>query len=67
VRATALQLNYDRRAVVTSEEVVNYAFTYNGAADTLSGSWEWRETASDGRPLFTSTGPLAGTRVGVEV
>jgi hypothetical protein len=66
VRATALQLNYDRRAVVTSEEVVTYTIAYNGAADTIAGAWEWRETASDGRPLFTSTGPLAGTRVGVE-
>src|SRR5690242_6703997 len=28
VRATALQLDYNRRAVVTSEEVVNYTITY---------------------------------------
>jgi hypothetical protein len=65
VRATALQLDYDRRAVVTSEEVVDYAISYDGNADTIAGTWEWRETASDGRLLFSSTGPLAGTRVKV--
>ncbi len=66
VRATALQLNYDRRAVVTSEEVVTYTLNYSGATDTLAGTWEWHETASDGRPLFSSTGPPTGTRVKVE-
>jgi hypothetical protein len=66
VRATALQLNYDRRAVVTSEEVVSYTITFDGSADTIAGTWEWRETASDGRPLFASTGPFTGTRVKVE-
>ncbi len=66
VRATALQLNYDQRAVVTSEEVVSYTFAYNGATDTLAGTWEWQETAPDGRRLFAAAGPLAGTRVKVE-
>lgn len=66
VRATALQLNYDQRAVVTSEELVSYTFAYDGATDTLAGTWEWRETAPDGRLLFSATGPLAGARVRVE-
>jgi hypothetical protein len=66
VRATALQLNYDRRAVVTSEEVASYTLTYDGATDTLTGTWEWRETAVDGRPLFSGAGSLSGTRVKVE-
>jgi hypothetical protein len=55
------------RRVVTSEEAINYTLSYNGAADTLAGTWEWRETAPDGRVLFTSTGPVTGTRVKVEV
>jgi hypothetical protein len=66
IRVTALQLDYDRRAVVTSEEAIHYTLSYNGAADTLAGTWEWRETAPDGRVLFTSTGPVTGTRVKVE-
>jgi hypothetical protein len=65
VRVTALQLNYDRRAVMTSEEVVTYSVIYDGNTDTLSGTWEWRETASHGRLLFESTGPVTGTRVKV--
>jgi hypothetical protein len=65
VRATALQLNYDREAVETSEEVASYVLTFDGATDTLVGTWDWRETAADGRPLFSGTGALTGTRVKV--
>src|SRR3954464_2010711 len=38
VRVTALQLNYDARAVVTSEEVSTYVLAYDGASDTLAGT-----------------------------
>src|SRR5829696_4576697 len=56
VRVTALQLNYDARAVTTSEELSTLVFTYDGAADTVSGTREWRETARDGRPLLSTSG-----------
>jgi hypothetical protein len=66
VRATALQLNYDHRAVVTSEEVSQYTLVYDGAGDTLSGTRDWRETAADGRLVSTASGTVQGTRVRVD-
>lgn len=66
VRVTALQLNYDARAVVTSEELSHYVLVYDGASDTIAGTREWRETARDGRLLLSSTGPIEGTRVRVQ-
>jgi hypothetical protein len=67
VRVTSIQLNYDRRAVVISEEWASYTLTYNGTTDTISGTWEWRETRRDGTLLFSTTGTIEGTRVKVEV
>jgi hypothetical protein len=67
VQVTALQLNYDARAVPTSEEVSNYVLTYDGASDTIAGTREWRETARDGRLLLSNRGTLTGTRVRVEI
>jgi hypothetical protein len=67
VRVTVLQLNYDRLAVVTSEEVSQYTLTYDGASDTLAGTREWREMAPDGRLISSATGSIQGTRVKVNV
>ena len=66
VRVTALQLNYDRRAEVTSEEVSQYTLVYDGASDTLTGTRDWRETAADGRLVSTASGTVQGTRVRVD-
>jgi hypothetical protein len=65
VQVAALQLNYDNRAVVTSEEVSRYVLTYDGASDTIAGMREWRETTRDGRLLLSNSGPIEGTRVRV--
>ncbi len=67
VKVTALQFNYDLRAVVTSEEVSQYALRYDGTTDTIAGMREWRETTPDGRLLLSAIGPIQGTRVRVEV
>jgi hypothetical protein len=67
VRVTVLQLNYDRQAVVTSEEVSQYTLTYDAASDTLAGTREWRETTPDGRLISSTAGTMRGTRVRVEV
>src|SRR3954464_1789656 len=66
VQVTALQLNYDSRAVVTSEEVSRYLLSYDGASDRIVGTREWRETARDGRLLLSNTGTIEGTRVQVQ-
>jgi hypothetical protein len=66
VRVTALQLNYDTRAVLTSEELSTYALSYDGASDTIAGTREWRETAPDGRLFLATTGRIEGTRVRVQ-
>ena len=36
VKVTATELNYDRRAAVTSEETTNWTLTYDAATDTLT-------------------------------
>jgi hypothetical protein len=66
VRVTVLQLNYDLRAVVTSEEVSQYTLIYDGATDALAGTRQWRETTPDGRLISSATGPIQGTRVRVD-
>jgi hypothetical protein len=67
VRVTLLQLNYDDRVVVTSEEWSQYTLTYNAANDTLSGTREWRLQAPDGRVIATNVGTMQATRIGVDV
>jgi hypothetical protein len=67
VVVTAFSLNYDRAAVVRSEEWSRYTVTYNGAADTIAGTREWRVVAPDGRLLRSNAVPIGGTRVGVEI
>ena len=66
VRATAIQLVYDRRAVVTAEETAVYTLAYDGATDTLTGTGEWREVGRDGTVRRTGTASVTGTRVGVQ-
>jgi hypothetical protein len=66
VRVTVLQLNYDRRAIVSSEEFSHYTLAYDGASDTIAGSREWRETTPDGRLVSSASGPIQGTRIRVE-
>jgi hypothetical protein len=66
IRVSALQFNYDARAVMTSEEVSTLVFTYDGASDTVAGTREWRETARDGRLLLSTTGTMQGTRIRVQ-
>ena len=66
VRATSIQLNYDRQAVVISEEWTSYTLAYNGATDTIAGPYEWRATTRDGTVLFSNSGLIQGTRVRVE-
>jgi hypothetical protein len=66
VRVTAIQFNYDARAVVTSEELSTYVLAYDGASDTIAGTRDWRETARDGRLLLSTTGTIQGTRVRVQ-
>ena len=67
VRVTAIQLNYDATAVVSSEELSTYVLVYDGGSDTITGTREWRETARDGRLLLSTTGPIEGTRVRVQI
>jgi hypothetical protein len=66
VRATSLQLNYDRQAIVVSEEWISYTLAYNGATDTIAGTYEWRASARDGTLLHSNSGQIQGTRVRVE-
>ena len=66
VRATAIQLVYDRRAVVTAEETAVCTLAYNGATDTLTGTGEWGEVGRDGTVRRMNRSSLTGTRVGVE-
>jgi hypothetical protein len=66
VRVTVLQLNYDRRAIVSSEEVSHYTLSYDGASDTIAGTREWRETTPDGRLVSSASGPIQGIRIRVE-
>jgi hypothetical protein len=66
VRATAIQLNYDRQAAVISEEWTSYTLAYNGATDTIAGTYEWRATARDGTLLYSNSGQIQGTRVRAE-
>jgi hypothetical protein len=66
VQVTTIQLNYDARAVVTSEELSTHLLTYDGASDTIAGTREWRETARDGRLLLSNVGRIEGTRVRVQ-
>ena len=66
VRATAIQLVYDYRAVVTAQETSVYTLAYDGATDTLTGTAEWREVGRDGTVRRTATVSITSTRVGIE-
>ena len=66
VRARAIQLVYDPRAVVTAQEMSTFTLAYNGATDTLTGTAEWREVDPDGTVRRTRTASITGTRVGIE-
>lgn len=63
VRASALQINYNRLAIATSTERNSFALTYDGATDTISGTRQWRETTLDGIEILASVGSVRGTRI----
>jgi hypothetical protein len=66
VRARAIQLVYDPRAVVTAQEMSTFTLAYNGATDTLTGTVDWREVGPNGTVRRTHTASITATRVGVE-
>ena len=66
VRARAIQLVYDPRAVVTAQEMSTFTLAYNGGTDTLTGTAEWREVGPDDTVRRTRTVSITATRVGVE-
>lgn len=63
VRATAIQLNYDGLAALWSEERVDYNLTYDAASGMMSGTWDWRETGSDGAVILAAQGTVEGSRI----
>jgi hypothetical protein len=66
VRAKTLQLSYSARSQVTHEEHTSYNLTYDGATDTIGGTFEWRELRPDGQVLLVNTGSVMATRVAVD-
>ncbi len=69
VRATAVQLNYNLDAIVTSVEYVDLSLRYDGAADSLVGTMDWREESPDGATVFATAAayPVTGTPVRVRL
>ena len=67
VRVTAVELNYNRRGAMTSEETTNWTLTYDAATDTLNGPTAWRELANDGTVLNSFNGRVELIRIRVEV
>lgn len=63
VRASALQINYNRLAIATSTERNTFALTYDGASDAISGTRQWRETTLDDIEILSSVGTVRGTRI----
>lgn len=63
VRASAVQLNYNRLAIATSNERNTLTLTYDAASDTISGTRQWRETTLDGIEILSATGTVRGTRI----
>ena len=69
VRATAVQLNYNLDAIVTSVEYVDVSLRYDGAADSFVGTMDWREESPDGATVFATAAayPITGTPVRVRL
>ena len=66
VRVLAIQLNYDRRPVLTSEERVTITATLEPGGNSFSGSFRWRETTLAGTEVLASEGDIRGTRITVD-
>jgi hypothetical protein len=67
VRVTAVQLNYDRMAVLWTEERLDLDLTYDAGTGTISGTYDWRETALDGTLLLEAVGlAYRGERVAMQ-
>jgi hypothetical protein len=68
VRVTAVQLNYDRTATLWSEERLALNLRHDAATDTMSGTYDWRETALDGTLILEAVGlAYQGERITVPV
>ena len=69
VRATAVQLNYNLDAIVTSVEHMDVSVRYDGATDTFAGTINWREVTPDGATVLAAAPayPISGTPIRVTV
>jgi hypothetical protein len=69
VRATAVQLNYNLDAIVTSVESMDVSVRYDGATDTFAGTINWREVTPDGATVLAAAPayPIRGTPIRVTV